>query len=154
MRLYVCHAEAAWFARERGTAAVKIGVSREPKRRKWGLRRPGCESPKLIWQSAEMDRARAFAIENVVKKRLADRCVGGAEWFDLAPDRAVRIVRDAIREYYTPQQWKEAKALWQDETLTAEEAAARAKMGMRSLYRRFGPKGSPAFGRKGKGRAK
>ena len=55
------------------------------------------------------------------------------------------------RQNYTPQQWKEAKALWQDETLTAEEAAARAKIGMRSLYRRFGPKGTAPFGRvKGK----
>ncbi len=38
--------------------------------------------------------------------------------------------------------------------MTAEEEAEKAKIGMRSLYRQFGPKGSPAFGRKGKGRAK
>jgi hypothetical protein len=41
---------------------------------------------------------------------------------------------------------------WLDETLTAEEAAARAKMGMRSLYRRFGPTGTPSFGRVKRGR--
>ena len=58
------------------------------------------------------------------------------------------------RQHYTPQQWKEAKEAWQDKALTAEEAAAKVKIGMRSLYRRFGPKGSPAFGRKVKGRAK
>lgn len=58
------------------------------------------------------------------------------------------------RQNYTPQLWKDAKALWQDETLTAEEAAAKTPIGMRSLYRKFGPKGSPAFGRKGKGKRK
>lgn len=55
------------------------------------------------------------------------------------------------RQNFTPQQWKDAKAAWADETLTAEEAAAKTPIGMRSLYRKFGPKGSPAFGRvKGK----
>lgn len=58
------------------------------------------------------------------------------------------------RQNYTPQQWKDAKALWKDEKKTAEKAAAESGIGMRSLYRKFGPKGSPAFGRKGEGRAK
>lgn len=144
MRLYVCHAVPEFWERE-ATAAVKIGVSKEPKRRKWGLRRQGCASPKLIWQSAEMDRARAFAIENVLRKKLAQRCVSGAEWFDLPPDRAVRIVRDAIREYAAPQQWKEAKALWSDLEVTVAEASARSGIGQRHLYRLLGPKGTAPF---------
>lgn len=56
------------------------------------------------------------------------------------------------RQHYTPQQWKEAKALWLDPDVTVEAAASRSGIGMRSLYRRFGPKGTPAFGRVRRGR--
>jgi hypothetical protein len=58
------------------------------------------------------------------------------------------------RQNYPPEQWKRAKALWVDPTKTAEQAAAESGIGMRSLYRKYGPKGTPAFGRKGKWRAK
>jgi hypothetical protein len=153
MRLYVCHAAPTWYAREPGTPAVKIGISKEPKRRKWGLRRKGCEHPKLVWQSTEIERARAFAIENALKKRLAARCVQGTEWFDLRPDLAVRIVQDAIREYRTPQQWKEAKRHWFDKAISEAEAAKRAGIPGRTMRRKWGPRGTEPFGgkqRKGK----
>jgi hypothetical protein len=54
------------------------------------------------------------------------------------------------RQHFTPQQWKEAKALWADPDVTAEAAATRSGVGMRTLYRKFGPKGTPAFRGKGK----
>ncbi len=55
------------------------------------------------------------------------------------------------RQHYTPHQWKKAKALWADPTKTVAQAEAESGIGMRSLYRKFKAKGTPAFGRvKGK----
>lgn len=57
------------------------------------------------------------------------------------------------RQKFTAQQWKEARALWADPAVTVADAEQRSGIGMRSLYRRFGPKGTASFGRV-KGRAK
>lgn len=54
------------------------------------------------------------------------------------------------RQRFEPQQWKEARALWADPAVTAEAAAERSGIGMRTLYRKLGPKGTPAFGGKAK----
>lgn len=55
------------------------------------------------------------------------------------------------RQKFTAQQWKEAKALWADPNVTVADAEKRTGIGYRSLYRRFGPKGTPSFGKvKGK----
>lgn len=55
------------------------------------------------------------------------------------------------RQKFTAQQWKEAKALWTDPAVTVADAERRTGIGYRSLYRRFGPKGTASFGRvKGK----
>lgn len=65
--------------------------------------------------------------------------------------KARQGLKNLGRKKFSPQQWKDAKALWLDPAVTAEAAAERSGIGMRSLYRRFGPKGTPAFGRvKGK----
>jgi hypothetical protein len=120
MRLYVCHAAPPWYAPADGAEAVKIGVSANPARRKWSLKRAGCEKPKLIWQSPEMPASEAYLIEAAIKRKLAHRCVGGTEWFNIRPDAAVRVC---------------AKA-------------ARTGIAVRTLYRAFGAKGTPIFGRK------
>lgn len=65
----------------------------------------------------------------------------------LVMEKARGGIKKLGRQHYTPQQWKEAKALWLDPDVTVEAAASRSGIGMRSLYRRFGPKGTPAFGR-------
>jgi hypothetical protein len=62
-----------------------------------------------------------------------------------------RAGRKLGRKTFTAQQWKDARRLWADQDVTAEAAASRSGIGMRSLYRKLGPKGTPAFG---KGRAK
>lgn len=56
------------------------------------------------------------------------------------------------RQRFTPQQWKDAKALWADPAVTVADAEKRSGIGMRSLYRHFGPKGTPSFGRVKRGR--
>jgi hypothetical protein len=119
MRLYVCHAAPPWYSPCPGAEAVKIGVSADPFRRKWSLRRAGCQSPKLIWQSDDMPDREAYTLETAIKRSLARRCVGGTEWFDIKPDVAVRFVRLALR----------------------------AGIGRRTLHRHFGPRETPAFGK-------
>lgn len=64
-----------------------------------------------------------------------------------------RAGRTLGRKTFTPQQWKEARSLWANADVTAEAAAERSGIGMRTLYRKLGPKGTPAFG-KVKGRRK
>jgi hypothetical protein len=65
--------------------------------------------------------------------------------------RARAGLRQLGRQKFTAQQWKEAKELWADPAVTVADTEKRTGIGYRSLYRRFGPKGSPAFGRvKGK----
>lgn len=51
------------------------------------------------------------------------------------------------RKTFTPQQWKDAHRLWADKAVTAEDAAKRSGIGMRTLYRKLGPKGTEPFGR-------
>jgi len=51
------------------------------------------------------------------------------------------------RKKFEPQQWKEARSLWADKAVTAEDAAKRSGIGMRTLYRKLGPKGTEPFGR-------
>jgi hypothetical protein len=67
--------------------------------------------------------------------------------------KARQGLKNLGRKKFTPQQWKEAKALWTNPDVTAEAAAERSGIGMRTLYRKWGPKGTPSFGRV-KGRAK
>lgn len=62
----------------------------------------------------------------------------------LAKARAGRALG---RKTFTPQQWKDARQLWAAPDVTAEAAAERSGIGMRTLYRKLGPKGTPAFGR-------
>jgi len=57
------------------------------------------------------------------------------------------------RQAFTHQQWKEARRLWADPAVTVADAEKRSGIGHRTLYRKLGPKGTPAFG-KVKGRAK
>lgn len=47
----------------------------------------------------------------------------------------------------TPQEWKEAKRHWLDATISEVEAAKRAGIPGRTMRRRFGPRGTPSFGR-------
>lgn len=59
------------------------------------------------------------------------------------------------RQTFTAQQWKEARALWADPAVTVADAEKRSGIGMRTLYRKLGPKGTAPFGRaKVKGRRK
>lgn len=123
-RLYVCRAEPWIYDLAPSAPATKIGVSANPFRRKWGLRRKGCDNPRLIWQSEPTEHA--FMIEAFAKRRLAKRCVAGTEWFDVKPETAIRLLRTAISE---------------------AEAAKRARIPGRTMRRRFGPRGTPSFGR-------
>jgi len=124
MRLYVCHASPPWYAPCDGAEAVKIGVSADPFKRKWSLRRAGCESPKLLWESEDLPDRDAYEIETAIKRSLSRRCVGGREWFAIKPDVAVRFARMAVR----------------------------TGIARRTLHRHFGPRETPAFGGKRKGR--
>jgi hypothetical protein len=92
MRLYVMHAKPSWLQPDAGTPAAKVGISRDPFRRKWGVRRKGCDSPKLIWQSGQMPRSRALQSEAAIKRRLAQYSAGG-EWFFLEPRTLVRYIK-------------------------------------------------------------
>lgn len=96
-RLYVCHATPDPWRRTDAKPSVKLGVSVNPARRKWGLRRPGCDSPKLVWQSAMLPDA--YKIEFAIKRRLAHRCVAETEWFDLAPSTVIKVAREEIRRH-------------------------------------------------------
>lgn len=58
------------------------------------------------------------------------------------------------RQTFTPQQWKEARALWADPSVTVADAEKRSGIGQRTLYRRLGPKGTAPFGGKVKGKRK
>ena len=42
----------------------------------------------------------------------------------------------------------DAKALWDDPALSASDVAKRLNVGVRTLYRHLGPKGTPLFGGK------
>lgn len=127
--LYVCHAAPPWFRPQAGAEAVKVGVSKNPFRRKWGVRRPGCDFPTLVWESQPLEAA--YQIETMVKRRLAHRCVGGTEWFDVKPATAIRHIQRAIRDY--------AACVAKSEV---------SGIGVRTIYRRLGPKNTPSFGRK------
>lgn len=96
-RVYVCHAESRWYSPAKSAPATKIGVSARPERRKWGLRRKGCEHPTLIWMSDPMPHAHAF--EAVLKYRFARRAVQGTEWFALKPETVIRAARKLLRDF-------------------------------------------------------
>jgi hypothetical protein len=57
------------------------------------------------------------------------------------------------RQAFTAEQWKEARRLWKDPAVTVADAEKRSGIGMRTLYRKLGPKGTAPFGRV-KGRRK
>jgi hypothetical protein len=97
MRVYVCHARPLFWAPAGTLPVVKIGVSTSPKRRKWSLRWPDCDRPQVVWQSRDLPRLDAFAAEALLKRRLAPLCVGGHEWFRIAPNDAVQASRQAVR---------------------------------------------------------
>jgi hypothetical protein len=62
-----------------------------------------------------------------------------------------RAGRKLGRKTFEPQQWKEGRRLWADQSVTAIQAAERSGIGMRTLYRELGPKGTAPFGKvKGK----
>ena len=126
MRLYVCHAAPAWFRPRDGAEAVKIGVSTNPFRRKWGLRRDGGESPSLVWQSTEIPRRDAYAIEAALKRRLADRCVGGTEWFSVKPATAIRVCKDEIKRHAAHKILREKRRDGEREWFNCTVAEARA----------------------------
>lgn len=69
----------------------------------------------------------------------------------LVMEKARAGLKNLGRKTFTPQQWKEARRLWADKAVTAEDAAARSGIGQRTLYRKLGPKGTEPFG---KGRSK
>lgn len=94
---------------------------------------------------------RRYSVRPIATKDVADALQLSADV--KADERALvlakaRAGRKAIgRQTFTPQQWKDAKRLWADQAVTAEQAADRSGIGMRTLYRKYGPKGTPAFGR-------
>lgn len=51
-----------------------------------------------------------------------------------------------------PERMEAARAFWFDATIDGDEAAKRAGIGRRTLHRHFGPRETPAFGGKRKGR--
>lgn len=143
MRLYVCHAPALWFRPDGGREAVKIGVSANPFRRKWGLRLDGCDRPLLLWQSPPFPPSDAFRIEAELKRRFVRRCVSGTEWFSIKPETAIRAARAIIS---TPDRLEAARAVWFDHNISSADAAERTGIATRTLHRHFGKRGSPAFG--------
>lgn len=64
-------------------------------------------------------------------------------------------IRRRRETLFTPEQWEKAEQLWRDRRETAKGVSKASGIGVRRLYDRFGPRGTPAFGRpfKGKGKA-
>lgn len=56
--------------------------------------------------------------------------------------------RAAGRKTFSPQQWKVAREIWADPDQPASKAEEASGIGVRTLYRRLGPKQTPPFGRK------
>lgn len=65
--------------------------------------------------------------------------------------RARASLKAIGRDPYTPEQWKKARKLWADQAVSAKAAAEQSGINQRTLYRKLGNKGTPAFGKvKGK----
>lgn len=65
--------------------------------------------------------------------------------------RARAILKAIGRDPYTPEQWKKARKLWADQAVSAKAASEQSGINQRTLYRKLGNKGTPAFGKvKGK----
>jgi hypothetical protein len=97
MRVYVCYAPPLLWAPPGTRPVVKIGVSINPQRRKWNLRWPNCSHPQVMWQSRDLPYNDALASERLLKRRFAKVCVGGFEWFRLAPNDAIQAAREVVR---------------------------------------------------------
>lgn len=97
MRVYVCHAVPLMWAPPGTKPIVKIGVSINPKRRKWTLRWPNCTRPQVMWQSRDLPYNAALASERLLKRKFAPVCVGGFEWFRLEPNDAIQAARATVR---------------------------------------------------------
>lgn len=59
-----------------------------------------------------------------------------------------RAGRAAGRKTFSPQQWKTAREVWADPDQPAAKAEEASGIGVRTIYRRLGPKNTPTFGRK------
>lgn len=69
----------------------------------------------------------------------------------LVLSRARASLKAIGRDPYTPEQWKKARKLWADQAVSAKAAAEQSGINQRTLYRKLGNKGTPAFGKvKGK----
>jgi len=68
--------------------------------------------------------------------------------------KARKAPRKARESEFAEAAWNAARLLWPDASVTAEDVAAKTGISVRHLYREFGPRGTPAFGRppKKKGR--
>lgn len=74
---------------------------------------------------------------------------------DVRADERAAVMAKARRGVKKPagkqpigkQRIEAARAVWFDATITAEDASTRTGIGVRTLYRYFGERGTPAFGR-------
>ena len=76
-------------------------------------------------------------------------------------DAVMAKARGGIRKrretLFSPEQWALAERLWHDHTVTAKGVQAATGINWSTLYHKYGPRGTPAFGRpfkakKGKGK--
>lgn len=71
-------------------------------------------------------------------------------------DAVMAKARAGIRKrrstLFTPEQWALAERLWHDRTVTAKGVQAATGIAWSTLYHRFGPRGTPSFGRPFKGK--
>ena len=74
-------------------------------------------------------------------------------------ERAAKARRGITRKVGPPaalagKRLADAKAAWSNPETSAQQVADQFKVGVRTLYRRFGPKGTPLFGKKEKPRGR
>lgn len=72
--------------------------------------------------------------------------------FVMAKARAALTGARKAREAHAAAAWKRARAMWVDPTASAVDVAKATEIPVRTLYRKLGPKGTPAFGKPPKGR--